>query len=91
MMSSLSRFIHLETHYGQAIQSGEATITPVSRALVVAVGPLGGVWNRPSAVIVEQGNTRETIPIIDRSGLALAGLAALMVVVTTYSMLRRRK
>ena len=51
-------------------------VTPESRVLTVRL-PCGGlVWNRPSAVIVEQDGRVERFPIIDVTRLVLAVLWA---------------
>jgi hypothetical protein len=89
-MSALSRFIRFETHHGRPIQAGEATITPISRARLVDLGRLGFVWNRPVAVLVERGERRERLPIFDPTGLMLAGIAALIITATAFSVLSRR-
>lgn len=89
-MPALSRFIRREIHYGAPIQSGDATITPVSRVLVVDLGRVGFVWNRPVAVLVEQGDTRRRLPILDPTGLMLAGIAALIITATAFSVYSRR-
>ncbi len=89
-MSALSRFIRLETHYSAPVEAGGATITPVSRALVVDLGPVGFVWNRPSAVLVERGDSSRRVSIPDPTGLALAAIAVVVVAMSAYSVFRRR-
>ena len=60
----------LEIHDGEKIQvrdiaGVDRTITPQSQAFSVRLPNGGFVWNRPAAVLVEQGDQVERIPIVD--------------------------
>ncbi len=53
---------------GQPIQSGEMTLTPVSKALVLELpGRLGGfTWNRPAGVrVTVPGREDQFVPVRD--------------------------
>jgi hypothetical protein len=53
------------------------TVTPRARALVVRV-PWGGfVWNRPTAVMVEQAGGVRRVPIVDVTRILQLGLLGL--------------
>ena len=90
-MPALSRIIRIETHYGAPVESASATITPVSRALIVNLGRLAFVWNRPAAVLVEQDDSRRRLPIPDPTGLFLAAVAIVTLTLTAYFMSHRRR
>jgi hypothetical protein len=65
---------------GRPVQTGEYTLTPVSRALVVQIpGMLGGlVWNRPAYVRVSRpGEAERILPVRDVTRLAIFGIAAI--------------
>jgi hypothetical protein len=76
-MQKPERFFHLETHSGEPVTAGDLRLTPQSRALTIR-WPYGGfVWNRPVAVLVERGEERERIPIVDVTLVAQVALLAL--------------
>jgi hypothetical protein len=62
---------------GERVTAGETSLTPVSRALVVRLGHNGFVWNRPVAVLVEEGGVTRRLPVVDYTRWILWGLAAL--------------
>jgi hypothetical protein len=81
---------------GQPVRSGEWTLTPVSRALVVQIpGFIGGlVWNRPAYIRVSRsGETERILPVRDITRLALFGIAgmALLGVILARILIRKEK
>ena len=57
---------------------GDVTVTPRARALVVRLPQGGFVWNRPTAVTVQQAGAVRHVPVVDVTRLlqlALLGLA----------------
>jgi hypothetical protein len=59
------KWIEWQTKTGEAVTAGGLTVRPQSRALIVRL-PFGGiVWNRPTAVLVQQGEETEEIMIPD--------------------------
>jgi hypothetical protein len=65
-MNKLRRFIDLETTAGDPVQVNGQTVTPISQALALRLGPAGFIWNRPVAVeIAGDDLTVRRIPIID--------------------------
>ena len=67
------------TASGETITVGDTRLTPESRALVCRVGSLGFSWNRPVAVVVETGNTRQRIPVVDATRQAQLAILAFVV------------
>jgi len=58
---------------------GDVTVTPRARALVVRLPGGGFVWNRPTAVTIEQAGAKRRVPVVDVTRilqLALLALAA---------------
>jgi len=65
----------------------DVTVTPRSRALVVRL-PWGGfVWNRPTAVLVEQDGQARRITIVDVTRILQVGLLGLAVLTASASLL----
>jgi len=91
---SLSNWIVYEHREGAPIQTGQITLTPISRALVVQIpGMRGGlVWNRPSAVRVSQpGAPDRLVPVRDVTRLTVLGIAALAIVGAVLARILIRK
>src|SRR6266545_461376 len=57
----------------------DVTVTPWSRALVVRWPKGGFVWNRPTAVLVEQDGQARRIPIVDVTRILQVGLLGLAI------------
>ena len=92
-MPTLNDFIRLETQTGEPFVSGDYTVTPQSRALIIRWPQGGFVWNRPIGVIVDRNGQTERLPIIDVTRYAtwmLAGLAGLFSVIILLTAARRR-
>jgi hypothetical protein len=71
------KIVRWQTKTGDKLTIGDLTVTPQSQALIVR-WPYGGwVWNRPVAVVVEQGQQLKRIPIVDVTRLAQLGLLGL--------------
>ena len=71
----------------------DVTVTPQARALMVRLPKVGLVWNRPTAVLVEQNGQARRIPIVDITRILQAGLLGLAVLTASASVLgfRRQK
>jgi hypothetical protein len=67
------------------------TVTPQSRALLLRLPKGGLVWNRPTAVLVEQDGRVRRIPIVDITRILQVGLLGLTVLTTCASLLRCRR
>jgi hypothetical protein len=69
-MANLTDFIQLKTVQGTAVQTPHHTLIPESQALIIKF-PYGGfVWQRPTAVLVQQGEHTQRHPITDITRLA---------------------
>jgi hypothetical protein len=93
-MGGREKLFQLQSHSGEAVAVGDATITPQSRALILR-WPYGGfVWNRPLAILVERDGGTERIPVMDVTLVAQAALLGLTVAfaigMLMLSALRRR-
>jgi hypothetical protein len=77
----------------ESVTAHHVTVTPQSRALIVRLPNGGFVWNRPTAVLVEQHGRARRIPIVDVTRILQAGLLGLAMVTAGVSMLgcRRRR
>lgn len=64
-MERLKPMLRWDEVTGNRIKIGDVTVTPQSRALVVAWRGGGIVWNRPWALRVEQDGGVRRIPIVD--------------------------
>jgi hypothetical protein len=56
---------------------GDVTVTPRARALVVRLPQGGLVWNRPTAVTVQQAGAIRHLPVVDVTRLLQLGVLAL--------------
>jgi hypothetical protein len=69
----------------------DVTVTLRSRALVVRLPKGGFIWNRPTAVLVEQGARARRIPIVDVTRILQVGLLGLAVLTASISLLGSRR
>jgi hypothetical protein len=69
----------------------DVTVTPRSRALVVRLPQGGFVWNRPTAVLVEQHGQVRRVRIVDLTRILQMGLLGLVVLTTSVSLLGFRR
>lgn len=74
------KIIRWETKTGDRLTIGALTVTPQSQALILRWPNGGWVWNRPVAVLVEQGRQVKRIPLVDVTRLAQLGLLGLSLV-----------
>lgn len=93
-MKGLRERIHWQSTVGDKLTIGGAAITPQAQALVVRT-PFGGwVWNRPVAIVVEQGGSTKRIPIVDVTRivqLSFMGLGLLLSLISIIRMIRERR
>jgi len=69
-MSDQNDFISLQFYEGDIIsvkdfQGGEITLIPQSQALTLKWPNGGFVYNRPAAILVDEGDGRKRIPLVD--------------------------
>ena len=75
-MANLTDFIEWKTVQGTAVSTPHHTLIPESQALIIKF-PYGGfVWQRPTAVLVQQGEQTQRHPITDVTRLATWGVLA---------------
>lgn len=93
-MARPKEMLQWQTVSGNKVAVGDVTVRPQSRALTVR-WPRGGlVWNRPTAVLVEQGEETERVPIVDVTRMAqlgLLGLSLVFSIITVALSIRRRR
>ena len=87
-MMRLKDHIQVQTGVGQPMIAGDTIVTPQFRALIVRL-PIGGfVWNRPTAILVEQGGQIKRIPIRDISRIIQLWLLGFSVVLSIVSFIK---
>jgi len=64
---------------GDTVTVGDLSVTPQSRSLAIRFPRGGWVLNRPVAVLVERGDEKRRIPIVDVTRIARLGLYGLSV------------
>ena len=75
-MAAEQPFFQRITGFGPTIQAQGLAVTPESSAVIIRI-PYGGfVWNRPSGVIVDDGQERRRISVIDPTLIIVLGLMA---------------
>jgi len=75
-MAQISDYIQLKTVQGTAVYTPQYTLIPESQALIIKF-PYGGfVWQRPTAVLVQQGEQTQRHPITDVTRLVTWSIAA---------------
>ena len=93
-MKRLKDMIHWQTTSGDKLTIGGVSITPQAQAIVWR-GPFGGwAWNRPAAIVVEQGGQTKHLPIIDVTRLVqigFVGLGLLFSLVSVIWMIQQRR
>jgi hypothetical protein len=67
------------------------TVTPRSRALVLRLPRGGLVWNRPTAVLIEQDGQARRVPIVDVTRILQVGLLGVAVLSASVSLLGLRR
>ena len=69
-MANLNDFIQLKTVQGTAVHTPTCTLIPESQALTFRF-PYGGfVWQRPTAVHIQEDNQTRRLPITDVTRIA---------------------
>jgi hypothetical protein len=69
--------IQWRTVTGEPVTLGDLIVTPEAQTLTVQLPSGGLVWNRPSAVLIEQGDGIARLPVIDITRLAQVALWSL--------------
>ena len=89
-MAKFAKIIQYSTHPGQPIKKGNIVVTPVSGALRFNLPFYGFVWNRPVAMIVEEGGSSKRLPIVDLTLMVQGALFGIGLTATILSVLVAR-
>jgi hypothetical protein len=90
-MMRLKDHIQVQTGVGQPVIAGDTIVTPQFQALIVRL-PIGGfVWNRPTAVLVEQGGQIKRLPIRDITRITQLSLLGFGLVLSIVSLIKFSK
>jgi hypothetical protein len=90
-MTGFSDVVQWQTVSGDSVTVDGVTVTPQSQALTVRWPNGGFVWNRPVAVLVEQGGITERIRITDVNLVVRLGLLGLSLFISAVFLLSARK
>ena len=75
-MAHLRDFIQLKTVQETAVSTPQHTLIPESQALIIRFTFGGFVWQRPTAVLMQNGTQTERHPIVDVTRLAMVSVMA---------------
>jgi hypothetical protein len=93
-MTGIKDQFQLQTGVGQPVTVGDITITPQFQALVVRL-PIGGfVWNRPTAILVEQDGETKRVPIRDSTRIIqlwLLGFSVVFLIASLVTFFQRKE
>mgnify|MGYP007059446969 CR=1 FL=1 len=90
-MTQLAKMFQLKNVSGTAVQTPHGTLIPESQALFIRF-PFGGfVWQRPTAVRVQQNNQTHRYPIIDVPRLATWSILAASLLLPLLLRLTKKK
>lgn len=93
-MTGIKDRFQVQKGAGQPVTVGDITVTPQFQSLVVRL-PIGGfVWNRPTAILVEQGGQAKRVPIRDATRtiqLWLLGFSLLFSIVSLITFFQRKE
>jgi len=90
-MRSVMKVFEAREASAEPVTVHDVTVTPRSRALVVRLPKGGLVWNRPTAVLLEQNGQARRIPIVDITRILQVGLLGLAVLTASASLLGCRR
>jgi len=98
-MSDKNDFLNIQTLEGDSIsvmdvQGGLITLTPQSQSLAVKWPNGGFVYNRPSAILVDEGDGTARIPIVDITRVAqiiLWSLSAIFALLALSNFIRNSR
>ncbi len=81
--------IQWELISGEPVKTGDVSVTPQARVLAMRWGPMGFVWSRPVAVLVERDGQVERRRIPDVTRLVQLGLFGLGLAFAAIAFLKR--
>ena len=87
-MTRLKDQFQVQTVVGQPVIVGDISLIPQSQAIIVRL-PIGGfVWNRPTALLVEQDGQAKRILIRDLTRILQLGLLGFCVVLSIVRLMK---
>ena len=92
-MIRLKDQFQVQTGVAPPVTVGDVTVTPQFQAVIIRL-PIGGfVWNRPTALLVEQNGQTTRFPIRDITRILLLWLLGFSLVLSIVSFIKfsRRK
>lgn len=90
----LKEMLHWPELAGQPMIVQDITLTPLSQALIVRLPWSVGIWHRPTAVLMQQGERVRRMPIVDLTRLlqlGLLGFSVVMAIVRVVAFVRRKE
>jgi len=93
-MTGIKDRFHVQTGAGQPVTVGDITVTPQFQSLVLRLPSGGFVWNRPTAILVEQDGQAERVPIRDITRIIqlwLLGFSLVLLIVRLITFSRRKE
>ncbi len=89
-MTNISDFIQQKTVQGTAVHTPNHTLIPESKTVSIRF-PYGGfVWQRPTAVLIQENNQTRRIPITDVTRIATWSLLGFSLLILLLYPLRQR-
>jgi len=86
-VSKLEQVVTWRTHSGDRVTVDGVTVTPQAQALTLRWPNGALVWNRPVAVLVQQGGQTRRVPIVDVTLVVQCVLVAFSLVFSVITLL----
>jgi len=92
-MIRLKDHFRVQTGVGPPVTVGDITVTPQFEAVIVRLASSGFIWNRPTAILVEQNGHITRLPIRDITRILLLWLLSFSLLLSIMSFIKfsRRK
>ncbi len=89
-MAKISDFIQWQTHITEPVDVNGKLIQLESKALSLQFPGGGGVWNRGTAVYINQNNQTTRIPITDPTRNALWTISSISILISIIAWLKTK-
>jgi hypothetical protein len=87
-MMRFKGLVQVQTTSSQSVTVGDVTVTPQSQALIVRL-PFGVfVWNRPTAILVEQNGVTKRLPIVNVTRILQLSLLSFILAISIASLVK---
>lgn len=92
-MIQLKDQLQIQTGVGPPVTIGDITVTPQFQVVIIRLSSGGFVWNRPSAILVEQDGQITRLPIRDVTRILVLSLLSFSLVfsIMSFTKFARRK